>query len=901
MVTRREAIANFLKASTHPDLAGMYTPNMEMQCNVARDDGERIEGEYMGRQWHGWSDGITTWKSFRVPFNAATNPNYQDSPMKFDLAKHAEGIGMTGWDFVDKVSRWVAFDFDAILGDAHKDTGLTHDQLYEVQCQATEIPWVTVRKSTSGNGLHLYVSLDPVIPTENHNEHSALARAILGTMAAVTGYNFENAVDICGGNMWVWHRKMAGTEGLVVIKQGKPFGDVPRTWRDHVAVVTGRKRKVIPSNIDQSEMSEEDKMFAELTGRYVHEKLDAKHKELIDWLSEHGCFWNWDQDSNMLVTHTYHLKEAHAALNLKGQFATMSEGRERGTDQNCFAFPIKSGGWVIRRFTAGVREHESWTQDGSGWTRCYLNVDPDLATASRHNEGVEHPAGGYVFKFAKEAVKVAASLGANMEVAEFALSRKTKLKPHKDGRLIAEVEKTAEDNPNEMKGWLADGKYWKKIFTTQNKPPQENEVGNFDELVRHIVSEQKEDAGWVVLSESVWIQEPLSHTKAVLRSCGLTDREALVVTGECIQKRWTIVNKPFQPEYPGDRRWNRDACQFMFFPSKEDKLAFPTWNKIFNHVGRGLNEAIKENPWAQTNGIVSGSDYLRCWVASLFQYPEEPLPYLFLYGPEASGKTAFHEALSLLITPSGYERADRALLSSQGFNGELVRAILCVVEETNLSQKNRTAYNRIKDWVTSRHLPVHPKGGTPYLATNTTHWVQCSNSIGACPVFTGDTRITMIRVDDIPESEWEHRQVLTDRLKKEGHDFLGSIMRLEIPESPDRLNVPVIATDEKRQLQQQNQTAIESFVTDCCHIAYGESIKLSEFWEKFCNWLEPSELGEWNKAKMGRSLPRPLIKGRRGDAQHAIGNVSFDEPETPGDKEFILRGQMLALQERETK
>jgi len=123
MITRREAVANFLKASTHADLAAMYTPDMEMQCNVARDDGERIEGEYMGRQWHGWSDGITTWKSFRVPFNAATKPNYEDSDMKFDLAKHAEGIGLTGWDWKNKCSRWVAFDFDAILGDAHKDTG----------------------------------------------------------------------------------------------------------------------------------------------------------------------------------------------------------------------------------------------------------------------------------------------------------------------------------------------------------------------------------------------------------------------------------------------------------------------------------------------------------------------------------------------------------------------------------------------------------------------------------------------------------------------------------------------------------------------------------------------------------------------------------------------------------
>jgi len=454
---------------------------MEVQVNVARDGGERIEGEYMGREWSGWTDNITTWKSFRVPYNANTEPEYKDTPMKFDLVKHAEGIGMTGFDFVAKVSRWVAFDFDAIVGDAHKNSGLTSEELNQVQCQATDIPWVTVRKSTSGNGLHLYVFLDPVIETANHNEHSALARAILGTMAALTGFDFENKVDICGGNMWVWHRKMAGTDGLVVTKYGVPFDDVPNNWRDHVAVVSGRRKRVIPANV---ELSETEQMFAELTGRYTHEQLDKNHRRLIDWLGENDCMWNWDQDGNMLVTHTFHLKEAHAALEMKGLYDTTSVGRERGRDQNCFCFPIKNGGWVVRRFTPGVRETESWDQDGSGWTRCYLNVDPTLPTAARFHEGIEHPSGGYVFKFASEAAKVAQSLGASMEVANYAQSRRTKLKPHKDGRLVVEVERQAEDNPEHMSGWLAEGKTWKRIFDIKPQGAIENEVGNYDELIR---------------------------------------------------------------------------------------------------------------------------------------------------------------------------------------------------------------------------------------------------------------------------------------------------------------------------------------------------------------------------------------------------------------------------------
>ena len=190
-VTRTEAIKNFLLNETHSELANLYSINMECQVNVSQDGGERIEGEFKGKRWHGWKDGLTPWKSFRIPWNAATKPTYDDKVIKFDLAKYAEGIGMTGWDWKNKVSRWVAFDFDSIV--SHK-TGLTNQQLEEIEHQASAVDWITVRKSTSGNGIHFYVYLEPPIETVNHNEHAALARAILGQLAAQTGFDFINKV-----------------------------------------------------------------------------------------------------------------------------------------------------------------------------------------------------------------------------------------------------------------------------------------------------------------------------------------------------------------------------------------------------------------------------------------------------------------------------------------------------------------------------------------------------------------------------------------------------------------------------------------------------------------------------------------------------------------------------------
>ena len=241
-----------------------------------------------------------------------------------------------------------------------------------------EIPWVTVRKSTGGNGIHLYVFL-PDVPTANHTEHAALARAVLGQMSALVGYDFRAKVDACGWILWVWHRKMRGTDGLALLKQGEPLLYIPPDWRDHVPVVTGKARRTMPQILQvEDTRSDRDRLFDELTGQQLNVGLDAEHEKLIDFLRDNPSAWSWNQDHHMLVTHTYWLREAHKALGLKGTFETLSTGRTQSTDINCFAFPLRNGAWVVRRYGNGTAEAPTWSKDRQGYMRCFLNRDPDL-------------------------------------------------------------------------------------------------------------------------------------------------------------------------------------------------------------------------------------------------------------------------------------------------------------------------------------------------------------------------------------------------------------------------------------------------------------------------------------------------------------------------------------------
>ena len=881
---------------THPDLAMLYNRGMECQVNVAKGNGNRIEGDFKGTKWSGYTDGTTTWKSFRIPYNAMHEPTYEDSPITFNLAEHTEGIGMTGWDWEHKVSKWVAFDFDAITGHSDKhQSKLDSEQMQKVRDVACEIPWVSVRRSTSGQGLHLYVMLNDV-PTNNHTEHAALARSILAHMSALSGFDFKSKVDICGGNMWVWHRKMKDTPGLKLLQKGSTLEEVPMNWRDHMDVVTSKSRKIRHNLPDDGVIPEIHDKFDRLSGQQNRIPLEEEHKKLIKWFGEEGLYFWWDADRHMLVTHTAHLKKAHEDLKLRGLFDTESDGHNPN-EQNCFAFPMRRGSWGVRRFSMGTREHKTWEQDGQGWTRCVFNREPSLKTACLSKEGVEDPSGGFVFTYGTEAREVLEMIGSNQEIPQCLEQRQTTIKLHKDGvRIVVEIEKKTTDG--DVPGWMYKGRKWLAVSDV-TLPTNEAQIDStdYDEVLRHLVDPNRSDAGWVINSDGVWVEEPLSHVKTALKYLGLKDNESNQILGGNIFRPWRLVKIPFQSEYPGDRQWNRRAPQFQYAPTQTEDLHFPTWRSVLEHVGQGLNEEVKSCSWAVDNGVLTGYDYLRCWIASMFQEPLEPLPYLFIYGDaQNTGKSTFHEALSLLFRP-GYVRADQALMNPQ-FNGELEGSILCVVEETDLS-KASTAYNRIKDWVTARELPIHVKMKTPYHVPNTTHWIQCSNNRTACPVFPGDTRITMLNVSKAPDVVIP-KAALFEKLEKEAPDFLADVLRLEIPPTNDRLRIPVINTSDKRMAEQANRTMLEVFIDEKCHPAPGYVVPIALFFETFRDWLGPAERMSWStKQKVSKYMPDKFPRGKvHGSSDWNYANISLS-PTVEVRKEFHSRGDRLVTKDDE--
>ena len=239
-----EALRDFLHARKTPanqDLVDRCSINMEVQVNVMAADGEPVAGKKST-----WTNGSDTWHSIRIPKNVATDPTWEDYRIGYPFDLYAEGIGMTGWDWKARVSRHFGYDFDALTGHA-QGIGVTDEQLEKVKQAACALPYVEVRRSTGGGGIHLYVYLDEAgVPTANHTEHAALARCILGMMSAEVGFDFASAIDAYGHVMWIWHRKMsAENHGLEIIKPATKRlseADIPTNWRDHIEAVKSKPK-----------------------------------------------------------------------------------------------------------------------------------------------------------------------------------------------------------------------------------------------------------------------------------------------------------------------------------------------------------------------------------------------------------------------------------------------------------------------------------------------------------------------------------------------------------------------------------------------------------------------------------------------------------------------------------
>lgn len=849
MPTVLESLQSFLafqaNAGVAPDLLGRWNTCMETQVNVSSAGGEQVDDRP-----NCWTNGTDTWWPIRVPKQADSEPVFKDYRLDWPLDLYASEIGCTGYDWVNRRSRWVGFDFDAITGHA-AGVGISDDELAAVRDKACALPWVEVRKSTGGAGLHLYVFVD--VETANHTEHAAVARAVLARMTSETGFDFARHVDCCGGNLWIWRRGLtADHPGLSLIKAAtETLGDIPN-WRDHVDVVR-RKRTKTKVGDDVEALARAHKLAP----------LDDEHRALVSKLDASRFACNWIHDHSLLQTHTKGLAEVYEAGEIEGVFATTSRGDDPATP-NCFMFPLTDGAWRVYRFSPGVSEAPTWNQDGQNWTTCVYNRRPSLAIAAKFCGAAEDPDNGEFVCSPEVAAKVAAILGERLELP---FDREIRLAKSKQGRLLVKFEKLAGDET--PTGYIAKKRQWVRGFDVAADAPRDPSLFEYDHVLRQLISATGDHAGWVAKNFSgQWCSRNKDDVKSLLSSMGVVKADQDSVLGEAIYRPWKLVNIPFQSEYPGDRQWNLDAAQFRYLP---EEGVHPHWDLVMAHLGRDLDGDLKNLRWAIDANVRTGGDYLKAWIACMFREPFQPLPYLFFWGPENSGKSLFFESISELVT-KGVVSAFNALTSRNDFNGDIAGAILCYIDEKDIT-KAPGARDRMKEWVTGKMIPIRKMRMDTYMQVNTTHWCQCANSPRYCPISPNDTRITMIHVAP-PEAEIP-KDVLLDKLRSEAPAFMATLLDLNVPHAHGRLRLPMVVTEGKRRMEDLGVSPLSRFLEENVRCVAGAEIPFAEFCERIDKTLDNEERIYWTPRRISGSLPREYSTRRGAQGKRFLVNAEW--------------------------
>lgn len=729
-----------------------------------------------------WSPGFelqfetTNWKA-RLPKHGSTSPIDNDGPLRCEVGEIVR-FGTSGWDYLNQRSVIVIFDFDS--ADGHK-AGLTADALNEAEIAARTLDYVQVHRSKGGKGLHFFVRLEGIVRAATRGDHRLVAIAVLERMKADTGYDFASAADCKGVIGWLWATD-AAPNGFELLKPASRNLLLPADWRE-IAMAVKRTRR--SERIDDLPVPSVE--------------LDDRHKAYIDWLLANG--WAAILDTHdgqpLLRTHTAGLAAMHDALGLPGIYRTLSAGANP-QDPNAFAFFRENGGLSVRRYGTGTQEAETWRQDASGWTCCEFGVPATAADAAEALDAVEDPTGGYIF--GPDAAELAVQMmGGKFEYPSDLEPRDVRLKPHRDGeRLVAEMPALKSD-PTSVAGWIKKGRKWTRVVSAQL--PAQSSTPAFERLIRHVVAPGGGHIGWVMCYDGDWEEQKKDNCRSVLMSFGLRRSDAEEVLGGSVLDRWKLVDRPFEPEYPGGKEWNRFGAQLAFEPTTEERpMHHPHFDTVLEHCGAGLTAAVRQDPWCRKHGLNTGADYLRLYMASVFQQPHQLLPFLFLFGSQNGGKSSFHELFEILMT-KGYRKVDKAFTRETTFNSELSGTLVAVIEEADLTKNAVKAYNTIKDITTSRTITIERKGWDAYDTSNMVHCIQCNNKHFTCPILEeDDSRVVVIHVPDLPPERRIAKPLLEQRWREEAPDFLRTLLDLKLPErseSDDRLYLPVLATPAK--------------------------------------------------------------------------------------------------------
>lgn len=208
---------------------------------------------------------------------------------------------------------------------------------------------------------------------------------------------------------------------------------------------------------------------------------------------------------------------------------------------------------------------------------------------------------------------------------------------------------------------------------------------------------------------------------------------------------------------------------------------------------------VKENI---CNNNLEAYEYLRKWLAIVFQRPDEVHTAIVLCGSQGVGKNSFVEPLGVLL---GTHYAPLSSISElvSNFNYHLKNAVLIHANEA-LWGGNKKELGTLKAMVTEQTCLIEGKGKDRIVVRNFKHIILSSNEDWPVHLDPDDRRFFVVRVGEKHKEDHEYFKAIQEELSNGGyeallfellHEDLTNYNPRRMPSSADSFSIKMRSTD----------------------------------------------------------------------------------------------------------
>jgi len=253
-----------------------------------------------------------------------------DKSIGYPLVIGCQNFGMTGWDWLNRRTKWVLVaDFDVADDGKKTPRTVTVEEMDRIIALLSRIPWLTLKRSKGGRGVHAFARFSEPLPADDRGAHQRIANSVREFVEQTIGEPLP--ADKTGSVAYVWTRHPKPDAFAII-------NEATETLANFAA----------PQAVDHND-------------EFAAVELTQRHRTDLAILAKSPCPPQHVPDRGCYRVHTCTLKA------IDPMFVTVSAGTDP-QHPNAFLFPRADGSWRCCRYS-GAKEHSSWHHEGDKtWT-----------------------------------------------------------------------------------------------------------------------------------------------------------------------------------------------------------------------------------------------------------------------------------------------------------------------------------------------------------------------------------------------------------------------------------------------------------------------------------------------------------------------------------------------------